>query len=417
MRVLFLHQWFPSHNEEGSGRAYDFAKQLVRDGHQVTIVAGQFSYLTGKVPSRYRGHFVVREAHPEGFTVLRTWAPEGYHHSYFARALAFVTYACSAFLAIMLFTRCDVLVAATPPVTVGMLGGLAARLKRVPLVYEVRDLWLQAAAELGIVRNRLLLRLARRWERSLLRQARVVVVNSPGFLPHLRADGVNDANVVLVPNGVDTALFHPGVDASAVRRRHGLEGRFVAVYAGSLGLANDISTILRAADLLRGESEVRILLVGDGNRRRQAEEEARSLELTNVLFIGPVPKQEVAQYLCAADAAICTLLDTPMFRTVYPNKIFDAMACARPVVILVDGVIRQLVESAAAGVFVPPGDAAGLARALLRLRAEPDTRRRMGEAGRRTVVRRFDRWESARQMAALLARVTGAPAPLVLRRD
>ncbi|OLC69673.1 MAG: hypothetical protein AUH78_23080 [Gemmatimonadetes bacterium 13_1_40CM_4_69_8] len=344
--------------------------------------------------------------HPGGWTVVRTWTPEGYHRSYLARALALLAYMFSGFVAIMLFTRCDVLVAATPPVTVGMLGGLAARLKRVPLVYEIRDLWVQAAAELGIVRSRLLLGVVRAWERSLYRQAQVIVVNSPGFLPHLQTDGIESEKVVLVPNGVDTALFHPAADGSGIRRQHRLEGKFVAAYAGSLGLANDITTILRAADRLRGESDIRILLVGDGNRRRQAEDEARALGLTNVIFTGRVPKQVVAQYLCAADVGICTLMDTPVFRTVYPNKVFDTMACARPVVILVDGVIREVVEQARAGICVRPGDASGLADALLRLRSDPDGRRRMGEAGRRTVAERFDRWQSAKQMAALLGRVT-----------
>jgi glycosyltransferase involved in cell wall biosynthesis len=411
MRILFLHHSFPPSKEDGSGRAYDFAKQLVDDGHHVDIVAGQYSYLTGESVVSKRG-WVVVDDHPAGFTVYRAWAARGYHGSYARRILGFVTYMLSSFWAAMRAPRPDLLVAASPPITVAMIGGLVARLRGIPFVFEIRDLWSQVAAELGIIKSRTLMAIVRAWERSLLRQARAVIVNSPGFLPHLERDGVPREKIHLVPNGVDTELFAPTPDRDALRKRLDLEGFFVVAYAGSLGYANDVATVLDAAEHLADLPDVRILLVGDGNRRRQAEATALERGLTNVIFTGAVPKQRVPQYLNAADVCFCTLLDTPLFRTVYPNKVFDAMACARPVVLLVDGVIRTCVEDADAGIFVKPGNAAGFADAVRLLRANPAACEAMGSRGRAAVLADFDRWSCARLMSETLVQVNGGGSPV-----
>ncbi|HEY2825269.1 MAG TPA: glycosyltransferase family 4 protein [Gemmatimonadales bacterium] len=405
MRVLFLHQTFPSRNEEGSGRPYDFARQLVKDGHEVTIVAAAFSYLTGSAFAHARG-LVQREVHPEGFMVLRTWTIPGYHAGYIRRVISLASYMATSFLVALFAGKYDVIVAGSPPITVAMVGGLVARLKRTRFVLEIRDLWFDVAVELGIVKNRFLVAFLRWWERSLERGAAAIVINSPGFFPHLERNGVPRERITLVPNGVDTALFRPDADITGLRAERGLTGKFVTVYAGSLGVANDIDTILNTAELLRGDPAFVFLLIGDGNRRQQLQADAERRGLTSVTFTGPVPKQDVPRYLCAADVSVCTLLDTPLFRTVYPNKIFDAMACGRPVVTLVDGVIRQVVEESGAGIFVHPSDAAGLAAALQRLKASPEEAKAMGQRGRAAIEAKFDRWNCARLMSDTLKRVT-----------
>lgn len=396
-----MHNTFPSGNEEGSGRQYDFAKQLIADGHQVTIIASQYSYVTGEVKGRTG--LIVEELHPAGFRILRTWSARGYHASYARRVMGFATYMVTSFIAAVRVPRPDVLVAASPPITVAMIGGLVARLRRVPFVFEIRDLWSQVAADLGIVKNRLVLALVRAWERSLQRQARTVVINSPGFIPHVVKGGVDRARIAVVPNGVDLALFAPLADREVVRRALGFHGRYVVVYAGSLGLANDLPTIVAAAERLREYADVTFVLVGDGNRRRATEDDVAVRGLTNVRFVGAIPKQDVPRYLGAADATLCTLLDTPLFRTVYPNKVFDGMACARPVLCAVDGVIREVVDRSCCGVFVPPGDAVALANAVLSLRADPAAADAMGRRGRAHVEQHFDRWECARLMSRVLA--------------
>ena len=404
MHILFMHASFPSANEDGSGRAYDFAKYLVDAGHRVSIVANQYSYLTGRTVAA-RGQLVIEERHPAGFTIYRAWAASGYHGSYLRRAMSFMTYMLTSAYAAMRVPGPDVLVAGSPPVTVALVAGLVARVRGIPLVVEVRDLWVQVAEELKIVRSRIVLGLVRAWERSVHRQAVRIVVNSPGFIPHLLADGLTKDKIVLIPNGVDTELFSP-ITAEArddVRRSLRLTDKFVVMYAGSLGFANDLPTVLDTAEKLRAERDVVLVLVGDGNRRAQAQADATRRGLDNVVFKGPIAKQDVPKYLGASDVAFCTLLNTPLFRTVYPNKVFDGMACARPVIVLVDGVIRECVETADAGICVQPGDAQGFADAVLKLRGNAALSFRMGQNGRRYVEQNFDRRRTAALMGEVLA--------------
>src|SRR5262249_42849797 len=159
-----------------------------------------------------------------------------------------------------------------------------------------------------------------------------------------------------VPNGTDVAMFAPDADGAPVRDRFALRTHFLVVYAGALGMANDLGTVLKTADLLRERDDVHFLLVGDGKERKNLEDQARRLGLCNVTFAGTVPKDQMPDVLAAADACLATLMNIPMFSTTYPNKVFDYMAAGRPTLLAIDGVIRTVVEEAGGGLFVPPGD-------------------------------------------------------------
>ncbi len=182
-----------------------------------------------------------------------------------------------------------------------------------------------------------------------------------------------------------------------------MEGKFVVTYAGALGMANDIATILECADPLRTQcSELNFLIVGDGKERARLEEMARSRQLENVHFLGARPKSEIPALLAASDVCIATLLDIPMFRTTYPNKVFDYMAAGRPTVLAIDGVIREVMEAAGGGIFVEPSNGRAMGNAILKLYRDPELRLRLGKAARTYVETHFNRSEHARSFAALL---------------
>jgi glycosyltransferase involved in cell wall biosynthesis len=401
MKVLFLHQTFPSANEDGSGRAYDFAKYLVHQGDEVTIIAGRFSYLSGNALTNTSRGFIVREAHPEGFLVLRPWSYMGYHKSYFGRMLTYITYMITSFVTALSAGKFDLVVGATPPISVGIIGALVAFFKRTPYVFEVRDLWSEVAIQLGFIKNRVLIAVVRKVERAIYRFADRIVINSPGFTSHLEAIGIPGEKIKLVPNGVDLDIFRPDMDGNEVRVRYGVQDRVVAVYAGSLGMANDIDTILNAAEVTRDEN-ISFILVGDGKERRNLEQKCQERKIKNVIFTGPQKKQDIPSFLAAADAGVVTLLDIPLFKTVYPNKVFDTMACGKPVVLLVDGVARQLVEEAQAGLFVPPANPVKLAKAMIYLRDNPIEAHAMGRRGRAFLEGRYDREKCAQLMHQVL---------------
>jgi glycosyltransferase involved in cell wall biosynthesis len=247
-----------------------------------------------------------------------------------------------------------------------------------------------------------LIRLSRRLERFLYTQASHILVTSPAYRDYLLEKSIPADKVRLIPNGVDTEMFDPSSRGDGLRKSWGGAGKFLVTYAGALGMANDIPTLLKAAARLRSEPDIHFILLGDGKDRLKLENTAKELGLTNVTFAGAFPKSRMPEALAASDACIAILRDIPMFRTTYPNKVFDYMAAGRPTILVIDGVIRKVVEEARAGIFVSPGDDKALAESILELSRNRKQANSMGQAARSYVVEHFDRRKHADQFAELL---------------
>jgi len=217
--------------------------------------------------------------------------------------------------------------------------------------------------------------------------------------------GVPASKITFLPNGVDPAMFDPDADGRESRQKLNLDGKFVVVYAGAIGPANDLSILLQTAAELREDLRISFLVVGDGKERVSLQAKATELQLENVLFVGARPKHEIPHFLASADACIALLQNIPMFRMTYPNKVFDYMAAERPVLLAIDGVIREVIETARAGIFVSPGDARALSEAVLYLADHPEEGREMGRRGRSYVEKYFNRADHKRQFVEFLARV------------
>jgi glycosyltransferase involved in cell wall biosynthesis len=294
----------------------------------------------------------------------------------------------------------------TPPFVQPFAAWLVARTRRVPFVLEIRDLWIDAAGELGIVHNRRLISLVRRAERFLYTRADQVIVNSPAYVGYARTMGVQANRISVVPNGTTVSMFDPAGEGADLRRRYGLEEKFLVVYAGALGVPNGLESVLDAAEYLHhSHRDVHFLLVGDGKLRNSLMGSASSRRLSNVTFIPAVAKDQIPDILAAADVCVACLRDTPVLKTTYPNKVFDYMAAGRPTVLAIDGAIRSVIEDAHAGVFVKPDDGCAMADAIARLWADPATRRAMGASARRYVAANFDRELQAAEFRELLHRV------------
>ena len=402
MRILFLHQSFQSLKDGGSGRGNDFARRLAERGHAVTCLAGTFNYLTAKVPPEFKGRLSVRER-LDGYEVVRAWTYEGYHKSFAHRVLTLLSFMLTSIIVGIREPRPDVIAPCTPPFFLGITGYVLSLWHRALLVYEVRDLWSEVAFQLGIVKNRGVIWAVRRLERFLYSRSRFLVINSPGFIEPLEAMGVPSSRIRLIPNGVDLEEFRPLPEVRArVRSENRWDGKFIVMYAGSIGMANGLSMMLEAAALMRGESDVLFVLVGDGQQRAVLEAVARERQLENVKFVGAVPKQRIPELLAGADAGVATLLDIPLFRTTYPNKVFDYMACAKPTLIAIDGVIRDVIDQSRGGLFVPPQDAQALADGVRWLRDNPEEASAMGTRALGYVREHFDRRNAEVQMADLM---------------
>jgi glycosyltransferase involved in cell wall biosynthesis len=400
--VLYFHQYFATRRRSTATRSYELARRLVERGHSVTIVSRDTRRLEAgreEAPGR-----VVARERVDGIDVLFLNVPYANRYPTPVRLASFTAFTIAATVAGALERKPDVVFASSTPLTIGVAGLLTARAKRVPFVFEIRDLWPAVPVALGALRSRAAIRSAEWLERRLYDGANRIVVLSEGSRDELERRGIPDEKLVFIPNAADLDVFRPDVVDEGFRARHGLEGRFLALYAGAIGRANGLDQLLDAAATLKrlGDERVAIVALGDGGERPRLERRARELGLENLRFLPPVPKEELAGIVGAADVTLTIFAAHPILQTNSPNKFFDSLAAGRPVVVNVDGWLRRLVEENEAGVWVPAGNAEALAGALSVLAARRDRVERMGRNARALAEREFGRDEMAERLARTL---------------
>ncbi len=396
MHILLIQQAFASLNEAGGTRHHEIARQLAIRGHKVTVLTGQVSYLTGE--KIVNPGWVRSEVDDLGVEILRTYVYRGWHRSFFHRIFSFISFMISSFLVGLGRKKVDVVWGTSPPLFQAFTAWILARLKGAKFLFEVRDLWPKFAVSVGVLRNPILISLSRDLERFLYRNADRIVINSPGYRDHVLDRGAK--MVDLIPNGVDTDMFSPEMADSEFRDQAELRGKFVVTYAGAHGESNDLDVVLGAALILCGNKEIRFVLIGDGKEKPSLIEKSKNMGLENIFFYPSVSKLKMPGILASADVCVAILKPIDAFKTTYPNKVFDYMAAGKPVLLAIDGVIRDVVEAAGAGIFVPPGNSEALASAVEEMWQNPKDVKRMGAAGREYVKVNFDR---SKQVDALIA--------------
>lgn len=406
MDVLYFHQYFATRRRSTATRSYELARRLVDRGHHVTIVSRDTRSLEHERPAPRRGRLTAREL-VDGIDVLYIAMPYSNYFSAPLRMLSFVGFMLAASVAGMLLPRPDVVFATSTPLTIGVPGLLAARLKRVPFVFEIRDLWPEVPVALGALRSRPLIAAATRLERLLYKEAARVVVLSEGSRDALLAMGVPAEKLVFIPNSADLDLFRPDARDEGFRARHGLTDKFVALYTGAMGAANGMDQLLDAAAALRraGDSGIALVAIGDGAQRPRLERRVAVERLDNVLLLPPVAKTDLAGIVGAADVTLTLFAAAPVLQTNSPNKLFDSLAAGRPVIVNLDGWLRRVVEEADAGIYVRAGDGPGLAETLSTLAHDPERIARMGRNARRLAELDFDRDAMADRLAQALEQV------------
>jgi glycosyltransferase involved in cell wall biosynthesis len=399
MHILLIHQAFASIDEPGGTRHHELSRHLAGCGHSVTVITSPISYLTGRTRTQ-AVRWVEKEERDPGVTILYAYTYPEFHRSFFHRMVAFLSFMISSFFIGLGVNRVDLVWGTSPPIFQAGTAWALARLKRIPFLFEIRDLWPAFAIQVGVLRQPMLIRAAEWFERFLYRHADQILINSPGFADHVMERGAR--HVEILPNGADVAMFDLIADGVEFRTAHNLVGKFIALYAGAHGLSNDLGILLEAANLLKDRPEIVIVLLGDGKEKPTLQARASELGLTNVLFVPPVPKLQMPDVLAASNACIAILKPIPLYATVYPNKVFDYMAAAKPVILAINGVIQQVIESARAGLSIPPGDPASMAQAIRFLADHPEESRAMGSKGRRCVEESFDRSLLAEKLLVIL---------------
>jgi len=399
MHILLIHQAFAALHEPGGTRHHELAQHLVQEGYRVTVIASALTYLTGgsqqeKIP------WVQRQDGGEGITILRAYTYNALHRSFFHRLISFFSFMFSSFIIGLGVRGVDVVWGTSPPIFQGVTAWALARLKRARFLFEVRDLWPAFAMAVGVLTSRTLIRASEWLERFLYRRADQLVVNSPGFIDHINQRG--GKQIALIPNGAEASMFDPQADGAELRQQYGLQDKFIALYAGAHGMSNDLDILLQAAQDLQDRPEIAIVLLGDGKEKPNLMARAAEIGIRNVHFLPALPKAEMREALAMADACIAILKPIEMYRTVYPNKVFDYMAAGRATILAIDGVIREVIEQGQAGVFVPPGDAKALADAIRQFADDRSMARHMGENARKYLEAHFDRPKVAADLDLLL---------------
>ncbi len=410
MHILLIHQSFVALDEPGGTRHYELARFLVEQGHSVTVIASPVSYLTGNTPE------TSRTEPGEGITILRAYTYRALHKSFVHRVFSFISFMLSSFWLGLRVKNVDVVWGTSPPIFQAAAAWALARLKRAKFLLEIRDLWPAFAMAVGVLQNRFLIVLSEWLEGFLYRHADRVMVNSPGFIEHVRLRGAQA--IELVPNGADPRMFDPTMDGDPFRKAHGLGGKFVVLYAGAHGISNDLGVLLQAARILQEKqaassmkeegADVRIVFLGDGKEKATLQKQAIALGLRNALFLPPVPKSGMNLALAGSDACIAILKPIPLYATVYPNKVFDYMAAGKPVLLAIDGVVRDVVEKAQAGIFVQPGSAGDVADGIEWMALNRAQAAAMGAKGRRYIEENFDRSVLAQKLTDILVSLPGS---------
>ncbi|HHS13509.1 MAG TPA: glycosyltransferase WbuB [bacterium] len=394
MKCLLIHQAFASHADAGGTRHAELARYCEPMGLSFDIITSPVSYLTGRRKSPNHQNL-------PGVRVHEAWTLRGLHRNFLTRVLCFFSFMFSSVFAALKISRTDVIMGTSPPIFQAVSSWLVSLIRNKPFVLEIRDLWPEFAVDMGVLKNPVLIFLARRLERWLYRRADHIIVNSPAYPKYLMERNVPAEKITVIPNGVDAAMFTRDAPWKLPVPEPD-PGKYHVVYTGALGPANDIDTLIEAANRLKSEDDIHIWLVGDGKDRSRLQRLVSEKKLGNVTFTGAVPKTAIPAILQRIDLCVAILRNIPMFRTTYPNKVFDYMAAGKPTLLAIDGVIRDVIEAAGGGRFTTPGDSAALAAAILEFKNNPEKGIRMGKQAQAYVAKYFDRSLQADQFLALL---------------
>jgi glycosyltransferase involved in cell wall biosynthesis len=401
VNILVVSQWFPPEPGGGPARFLEMGHRWQELGHEVTVLAGTPNWPTGKVAPGYESRLRLRERY-QGLPVIRSWVYATPNEGVVKRIVNHGSFLASAPLAALrLSPRPDVVVATSPPLFAAIAGLAIARRFGARFVFDVRDLWPDVIFALDQMRSPVVRRLLGSVERRLYRNAGMVVAVSPRFRDPILAREAKAVEVIT--NGADLDFFSPGPPDPQLRESWGGKDQFVVLYAGTLGLAHGLKTVLDAAELLK-DRPIRFVLVGEGAERAGLEAEAERRTLTNVHFAGLQPRERMPDVYRSADICLVALRPLPLLEAFIPSKIFEILACGRPMIAAVSGEPLESVNRAGAAFPAEPGSVRSLADAVERALSS-DSLAEMGVSGRRFVEQHFDRRELADRYLRVLEHV------------
>ncbi|MCE2874135.1 MAG: glycosyltransferase family 4 protein [Planctomycetaceae bacterium] len=415
MHLLFLTDNFPPEVNAPASRTFEHCREWVRKGHRVTVITCAPNFPKGKVFDGYQNKAFQTET-IEGIEVIRVWSYITANEGFVRRILDYLSFMASAIVASPRVHDVDLVIGTSPQFFTAVAAYVVSRMKRIPYVFELRDLWPESIKAVGAMKDSFAIRMLERLEMFLYRKAARIVSVTESFKQVLMRRGIECTKIEVVTNGVDVSQFKPRPKDPELTRKLGLEGKFVAGYIGTHGMAHALETLLQAADRLRGQNFAFIFL-GDGARKQALREMADQMKLDNVVFIDSVPKADVPKYWSLLDVSIIHLRKTELFTTVIPSKLFECMGMGIPVLHGVEGESADIVRREQVGIPFEPEGVDQLCEALQSLKSDPARLARFREQCLRAAGN-YDRTYLALRMLKVLedaaARVPAAPMKVLL---
>lgn len=394
MNILYLCQVFETGGDAGSERHFFFCKYAVSKGHTATAITSNVDYKNAQVKFAGKAGTIVKSI--DGVDIRYVYSYANFRGSFIKRFYYYVTYFFSSISEALKISKPDVIYAVSTPLTVGLLGYVISRFRGIPFVFEVTDLWPEAAVECGVVKNKGLIKLAHWLAMFCYRKSSHIVGLGRSMCDAIIAKGIDKEKVSLITNGVDLSLFvSRSIDDAkriAVRNHYGFGNKFVAMYMGAHGAYNALDTIIDSALILRNDPRFLFVFIGDGDEKPKLQKRVSDNHLANIIFLPPMPRVESPDMLSAADAFVLPNRKGEFFKGNLPNKLFDFLASAKPIVIGGEGETPDLVMAAGAGMCGPAEDGQTMANLLTKVAALSESERfSMGKKGRDYVFAHYDR--------------------------
>lgn len=408
MKILFFSHYFPPEGNAPASRVYEMAKRWVAAGHEVQVITCAPNVPNGVVYDGYRNRLRQTET-MDGIRVTRVWTYIAANRGTVRRTLNYLSYLVMALFAGLFSRRPDVVIATSPQFFCGWTGALVAKLRRLPFILEIRDIWPASIVAVGAMKENAAIRFLKFLELRMYAMADHIVTVGQCYTDDLARKGVPAEKMSVIMNGVDPEVFQRREPDVGLRRELGLDGEFLCSYIGTVGMASGLGVVLRAGKLLqeRNRRDIKFMIVGDGAIREALQAEADSLGLRNVVFTGLQPKNMIPKYLSITDACLIHLRSSEVFEAVMPSKIFEAAGMAKPIIIGVRGFAQQFVLNAGAGVAIQPESEQELVEAVVQLADNRGRATALAESGYRHVMAHHTRDTLAKDYLELIADVVG----------
>jgi len=393
MKIILFHQYYLGKDDSGGSRWNQFTKYFTQEDKDIhiEIMSGNIHYATGKQMSSKTWN--SKEVISDKITLHRTWTYSGYNRSFFGRLLGYFSYSSSAFLKALFIRDVDIIIVTSPPIFVGLSGLVLSKVKKIPFIFEVRDLWPESAISTGVLNNKVIIKILYSLEKMLYTHAEKIVLLTPAFKKDIiKRYPMVETKLKTVTNGADFDMPFDKKKRKIIREKYGWEDKKVFAYFGAHGVANDLEQIIAVANVYKNDDRILFVLIGDGMQKGELKKLVNLYNLSNIQFIDSVSKMIVNDYIYASDICIAILKKTDTFKTVYPNKVFDYMRCEKPILVTIDGITRTLIEESKSGLYAPPEDVNALKKVIdsFLLRSEEELKQ-MGIKGSLYVQLHFSR--------------------------